>query len=204
MSWLTKLLGINNEDQNYSGTERLLDTLLRQKDSRKPKPLEEYIPSQTTPPSEPIEQEWDPSLPLTKEQTIQLADVAEKYGMTPSEMLASYYQESSFGTNPSINEENSASALGPFQITSNYTQKNERGLPVAYPGYEELFIEPEDRKDLMKSAEFRGKHFKRFMDNYQDRDAAINAYYGDSTYAPLIRSREQEEVIKKLLEGIGR
>lgn len=50
MSWLTKLLGINNEDQNYSGTERLLDTLLRQKDSRKPKLLEEYIPSQTTPP----------------------------------------------------------------------------------------------------------------------------------------------------------
>jgi len=140
------------------------------------------------------------NLPMTRDEVIMLSDIAKAYGMTPSEMLASYYQESSFGQNPNIKKENYATALGPFQITRNYTERNEYGKPKAYPGYEELFIEPDDRLDLRKSAEFRGKHFKRFNDLFGDRDKAINTYYGDSTYAPKIRAREKEQLILDLLK----
>lgn len=139
-------------------------------------------------------------LPYDRDTALKIATVAEQYGMTPSEMFASLYQESSFGKNPSAKRENYATALGDLQITRPYTDR----AKLAYPAYPELFIEPNDRLDLMKSVDFRGKHFKRFYDIYGDRDKAINAYYGDSTYAPKIRAREQEEVIRQLLQLIGK
>lgn len=141
-------------------------------------------------------------MPYDKQTARNIADKAKQYGMTPSEMFASLYQESSFGKNPRIKNENYATALGDLQITRPYTEKNDYGLPKAYPGYEELYIEPNDRLNIMKSVDFRGKHFKRFNDILGDRDSAINAYYGDNTYAPKIRAREQEEVIKQLLKYI--
>lgn len=123
---------------------------------------------------------------------------ANTYGMPLGKLLGQYWQESSFGTNPNINSENWAGAAGPFQIRDTFTNPEQ----LAYPAFKDLYINPDDRYDLEKSADFAGKHYRRLSD-YYNPDQAITSYYGDKSYLDLINGHEKGTGIQAILDYIN-
>lgn len=122
-----------------------------------------------------------------------LKGVAQAYGVPVEVLMAQYFQESSFGQNPSINKENEATALGPFQITR-------RTAEGGYPAFPDLKIDPNDRGDLGKSAEFAAKHYKYLSDYFDDPNKAISAYYGDPSYNTLIQGHIKNPRFQGLMD----
>lgn len=127
-----------------------------------------------------------------------LEKAANTYGMPLGKLLGQYWQESSFGTNPNINSENWAGAAGPLQIRNTFTNPEK----LAYPAFKDLYINPDDRYDLEKSADFAGKHYRRLAD-YYNPDQAITSYYGDKSYLDLINEHEKGTGIQAILDYIN-
>ena len=127
-----------------------------------------------------------------------LASIAQEAGMPPELLIAQFFQESSFGKNPAINEENSATALGPMQITRPFTEDT-----PAYPAYPELQIGAEERRELEPSGRFAANHFKRWRGITGSDEEALNRYYGDSTYAPKVMGHLQNPEIIELMRRAG-
>jgi len=121
---------------------------------------------------------------------------AAKNGMPLEDLLAQWWQESSFGTNPNTGIKNSATALGDMQITDAFTNPNK----PAYPKFPELYIAPNDRLNLDKSTDFTSKYYSTMSDYLGSPDKAISSYYGDPSYLELIKKHAKSPQIQSLLE----
>ena len=121
---------------------------------------------------------------------------AAKNGMPLEYLLAQWWQESSFGTNPNTGIKNSATALGDMQITDAFTNPNK----PAYPKFPELYIAPNDRLNLDKSTDFTSKYYSTMSDYLGSPDKAISSYYGDPSYLELIKKHAKSPQIQSLLE----
>jgi len=122
--------------------------------------------------------------------------VAEEESAPVDILLAQYLQESSLGTNPAVFRENEATALGPFQIKRNWATPQ-------YPAFPDLYIEPEDRLDLEKSARFAARHYRRLTDYYGNPKTALGAYGPNRSYADVILKHTKSPLITQILEYIS-
>lgn len=130
------------------------------------------------------------------EEQLPILEAAAKKEDTPlGVLLAQYNRESTFGTNPNINRENSATALGPLQIKRNWATPQ-------YPAFKDLYIKPEDRLDLGKAADFAAKHYRYLTDFYGSPDVALSSYGGSPNYAAEIMKSVKSPLINEILDYV--
>jgi hypothetical protein len=167
-----------------------------------PTPTSTPTPTPTSTPTQPVDPEQIKAISeyygqniaekITKELPV-ITKAAEEYNVPVDILLSQYWQESSFGTNPAAMEENEATALGPMQITRRTAQGG-------YPAFPDLKIPEEDRTDLGKSMEFAAKHYRYLSDYFKSPHQALSSYYGDPSYADLIKEHTQSPQIKTIME----